>query len=255
MSMKPRSLFFIAAVAMVAFYAPRSGTCEDRLIWYAKGTIDSITSHTLRINRFDYKLTSATAYEMDNHQTTLSAFEVGDHVKVTFLTDRSALKVEGESSNEQAPSRTPTPAATPKVTKLSARLAPLGTSKAKGESVGTYSSTQSKFILLIKIPRNSIPLATTEVEAKALSVRATITRDGDLVARCTTAFAAKRAKRSVFEYKTEIERRSSAGSKRTRARKGRCVLANGSTGLPSVRPGDLVTISETAAGEFLRGDF
>ncbi len=252
MKIQLRRLLLIAALALCA---PRLSAGEDRLIWRAQGVIQTITADILTINRFEYKLNSSTTYEKDSKQTSRSAFTAGDSVKVTFLTDRSVLHVEGESAREDAPSGTPAPTPTPDVKKLSARLTPLGVSKAKGGSIGSYSSAESTFTLQVKIPRNTIPLATTEAAAKALSVKATITRDGDLVARCTTAFEVKRAKRFIFEYKTEIEKRSSNGSKRTRARKGRCVLANGSTGLPSVKAGDLVTISETTAGEFLRGDF
>jgi hypothetical protein len=141
------------------------------------------------------------------------------------------------------------------VKKSSARLASHGDSRAKGESNASYGETESKFIVQVRIPRNSIPLATTEAEAKALSVKTTITRDGELVARCTASFQPKRRKRFVFEYKTEVERKGRTGATRARSRKGRCVLANGSVGLPSVRSGDLVTVSEATAGEFLKGDF
>ena len=245
----------IASVAAIGLFAPRATTAEDRLIWHAKGSIQSISSGTLTVNRFEYKLTPSTVYEKDDRPTTLSAFTVGDFVKITFLTDRSVLEVEAETLREDAPNPTPTPSATPNVTKFTTVLTQLGTSTAKGQSGASYGATESKFSLNIKIPRNTIPLATTIAEARALSITALITRDGDLVATCTAALDPKRKKKSIFEYKTEIERKNRAGARRARSKHGRCILANGSAGLPNVRAGDIVSVSEAVAGEFLRGQY
>jgi hypothetical protein len=247
----------IASVAAIALCAPRATIGEDRLIWHAKGSIQSISSGTLTVNRFEYKLTPSTVYEKDDRTTTLSAFTVGDFVKITFLTDRSVLEVEAETPREDAPSATPTPtpAATPNVNKFTTVLTQLGTSTAKGQSGASYGATESKFALNVKIPRNTIPLATTIAEARELSITALITRDGDLVATCTAALDPKRKKKSIFEYKTEIERKNRAGARKARSKHGRCILANGSAGLPNVRAGDVVSVSEAVAGEFLRGQY
>jgi hypothetical protein len=248
-----------ATVVLLAMCAARNGVAEDRLIWNAKGVIQSITADTLTINKFAYKLTPSTIYEKHDRETSRATFAAGDYVKVTFVTDRSVLKVEEEISEQSAPTSTPAPTAipeaTPEVTKHTARLLPLGNSRAKGESVGSYSAKEGKFTLRVQLPRNSVPQAATVADAKALAVKATITRDNKLVATCTVAFEAKQAKKSVFEFRTEIERTIKSSSSKARSRKGRCVLARGSVGLPVVRAGDLVTVSEESAGEFLRGDF
>lgn len=257
MTAQLRRLIYIAATVIFAIWSPRTSRAEDLLIWKTKGTIQSIASGSLMLKGFSYTLTSKTVYEKNNHQTNLSAFVVGDYVEVSFLSDHSVLKVEGKSSNQTVPTSTPTPtpSATPDVTKFTARLDALGASTARGESAAGYSATESKFTLHVRIPRKTIPLVTTEVEAKALSVKAIITRGDDVVATCSTAFEKNRAKRFVFEFRTEIERNGTMRSTKARSRKGRCILANGSTGLPTVRAGDLVTVSEAQAGEFLRGDF
>lgn len=247
-----RRWIFIASVAILTFCAPRMIGAVDRLMWRASGTIESISADTLVVNRFTYKLTAATVYERDHHQTTRSAFGVGDRVKLKFVTDRSVIQLENDSTSAHAPESTPNPAATPHVTRLTAKLAPLGDSKARGDSVSSSSQKERAFTLLINVPRNTIPLATTDAEAKVLSVTATISRGGDLVATCSTRFEPKRKKRSVYQYKTHIQK---TGHARSRAIKGRCVLANGSAGIPTVHAGDLVTVSEATYGEFLQGDF
>lgn len=247
-----RRWIFIASVVMLTLCAPRMSVGVDRLTWRASGTIESISADTLIVNRFTYKLTATTVYEKDHHQTTRSAFRVGDRVKLKFVTDRSVIQLENDSTSAHAPASTPTPAATPLVTRLTAKLAPLGASKARGVSVSSSSQKERAFTLLINVPRDTIPLATTDAEAKVLSVTATISRSGDLVATCSTRFEPKRKKRSVYEYKTHIQK---TGHARSRAIQGKCVLANGSKGMPTVRAGDLVTASEAAYGEFLRGDF
>jgi hypothetical protein len=217
--------------------------------------IESITANTLTVNRLAFKLTSATIYEKSQHQSNLSSFAVGDRVKVTFITDRSVLRLEGDTSSGDSPTRTPTHVATPHLSRLTARLAPLGVSKARGECVGSYSETGRRFTLNIQIPRNTIPFATTNGEAETLSVNAKITRHGKLVATCATSFALNQRKRAVFEFKTDLTGKGHARSRNIASRKGRCVLPNGSVGPPIVRLGDLVTVSETTAGEFLTGDF
>lgn len=252
MTIKLRRLIYVASVVILALCLPRMAVASDQLVWKVKGTIEAITSDSLSIKGFSYTLTSATAYEKNDHQTTRSAFAVGDYVQVSFLSDSSVLKVEGTSEAHITPTPIPTPVATPKVTRFNARLKPLGSSTAKGESVASYSEKESKFTVNVRIPHNSIPFATTESEAKVLVVKAAIMRDGDLVATCTAAFEPKKAQSAVFKFKTEIEKKSSA---RARSRKGRCVLAKGRTGLPTVRVGDLVTVSEATAGEFLKGYF
>lgn len=234
-------------------------SAEDRLVWKTKGVIQGITATNLKLNGFSYRLTPTTVYEKNDHQTSMSAFSVGDYVEVSFISDHSVIQVEGRSANQSVPTGTPTPlatpVATPEATKFTARLAPLGSSTARGESVGSYSETESKFTLQVRLPRNTVPLATTDAQAKALKVKVTITRDDDVVATCTTAFETTRAKRFVYEFKTEIEGKGKTRGVKSRFRKGRCILASGSSGLPTVRAGDLVTVSEASAGEFLRGDF
>ena len=252
MKKNTRRWITIVSIAILTLCAPQIGAGVDRLIWKATGSIESISASTLVVNRFTYKLTGSTVYERDDQQTTRSAFNVGDRVKVTFITDRSVVQLEEDSSSEHAPAHTPTPVAAPEITKLTAKLAPLGGSAARGDGISRYSDTERAFSLLIKVPRNTIPLATTDAEAKALAVSATITRDGGLVATCSTAFEPKRKKRSVYEFKTLIQK---VGRNRARALKGTCVLASGAKGIPTVHEGDLVLVSEAAAGEFLRGDF
>ncbi len=250
-----RRWIFAATVTLLTICAPRIGVGVDRLIWRASGTIDSISANSVIVSRFAYKLTPTTIYEKSHRQASLSSFAVGDRVKVTFITDRSVLRLEGESPRENTPSSTPTPDATPNISRLTAKLSPLGVSEALGNAAGSYSETESKFTATIKVPRNTIPLATTNSEAKALSVKATITRRGTIVATCTAPFSLNRRTPSVFEFKTEIERNGGIGSTNLRSRKGRCVLANGSVGIPTVRSGDRMTVSEETAGEFLRGKF
>jgi hypothetical protein len=245
----------LVSAALVTVCGPRLSAGVDRLIWRASGTIQSITADSLTVNRFDYKLNSTTVYEKDHHQTTRSAFAPGDRVKITFITDRSVLKLEGETTNAQVPASTPTPAATPQPTKFTAKLAPLGASTARGDSFGSYSTNERTFAIRVRIPQNSIPLATTDAEARALSVKATITRRGETVATCSTAFEPRRRKRSVYEFKTHIQSNGRYSSSKIRFIQGRCVLANGISGLPTIRTGDVVTVSETTAGEFLRGGF
>lgn len=255
MTAQLRRLIHIAAVVMFAISAPRASRAEDQLIWKTKGTIQAIVSGSLKLNGFSYKLTPTTVYKKNEQQTALSAFAAGDYVEVSFISDHSVLKVEGKASTQAVPTSTPTPSPTPVVTRFTARFTPLGTSAARGESSAGYSETSSKFTLHVRIPRNTIPLATRDAEAKVLSVTATITRGVDVVATCATAFEKKRAKRSVFEFKTEIEGKGKTRGAKARSRNGRCVLANGSTGIPTVRVGDLVTVSEAQAGEFVRGTF
>jgi len=255
MQKRVRRWIFAATVTLIIMCAPRIGVGVDRLIWRASGTIDSISASSVSVNHFAYKLTSETMYEKSHQQVNLSSFGVGDRVKVTFITDRSVLRLEGESSRESTPSSTPTPDATPNSSRLTAKLSPLGVSEALGNAAGSYSETESKFTATIKVPRNTIPLATTISDAKALSVNATITRRGTIIATCTAPFSLNRRTPSVFEFKTEIERNGSVGSANIRSRKGRCVLANGSVGIPTVRSGDRMTVSEATAGEFLRGKF
>lgn len=255
MEINVRRLILVASVSVLILCAPRSGASVDRLIWRATGSIQAITASSVTVNRFTYTLTPATTYERNHHQTTRSAFSVGDHVKVTFLTDRSVLQLEEDTSNGNLPTSTPTPVPTPRGSRFSAKLTPLGASMSGGNGVGSYNQTEGRFTLNIKVPRNSIPLATTDTEAKALSVSAVITRRGALVARCSTSFAVKRQKRSVYEFKTDIERKSDNGSSNIRSRKGGCTLASGSIGIPIVRSGDRVTVSEEMAGEFLKGHF
>lgn len=254
-----RRLISLALVVMFVVCTPRAGSGEDRLIWKTKGVIQAISAASLTLNGFSYKLTSTTVYEKNDQHTSMSVFSVGDYVEIQFITDQTVIKVEGKSANQSDPTGTPapvaTPVATPEVTKHTAKLDPLGASTTKGESVGSYSDKESKFTLRVKIPRNTVPLATTDAQAKALKVTATITRDDELVATCTTAFETKRAKKFVYEFTTEIEGKAKTKGVKSRFRKGRCVLANGSPGLPTVRSGDLVTVSEASAGEFLRGDF
>ena len=225
----------------------------DQLIWRTKGAIDSISAESITVNRFNYKLTATTVYEKNDQQTGRSAFVAGDYVQLEFLSDHTVLKVREKSSRESVPASTPTPAATPHATKYTARLAPLGASKAKGDSAGSYGETESKFTVTVKVPRNSIPLATTRAEAKALSITAAITRNDELVATCAAAFETKQSKKSLLEFKTEINGKGGSRSTKARARRGYCVLASGARGIPIVRAGDVVTVSETTAGEFLRG--
>lgn len=255
MNVHVRRWFLVASVSVFTLCAPRIGASVDRLIWRASGAIQSITASSLTVDRFTYSLTPTTAYEKNHHQTTRSAFSVGDRVKVTFLTDRSVLRLEEDTSRGNIPSGTPIPGATSHSSRFSAKLAPLGASTSRGNSVGSYNETEGRFTLNIKVPRNTIPLATTDEEAKALSVNAVITRRGAVVARCSTSFAVKRQKLSVYEFKTDIERKSDNGASTVRARKGRCTLPSGSIGIPTVRSGDRVTVSEKTAGEFLKGHF
>ena len=248
---KGRSIV-IALVAVLSTLAPQVGASVDRLIWRASGTVESISSDSLIVDRFSYKLTGGTIYEKNNHQTTRSAFSVGDNVRLTFLTDRSVLRLVGETSGDTTPARTPGPVVKPEISRLTAKLSRLGSSTARGDSVGSYSQTERAFSIRVKVPRNSTPLATTEAQAKALVVTATITRRGAVVATCATAFETKRRKRSVYEFKTSIHKE---GRNRSHAIKGRCVLASGASGLPTVRAGDVMTVSEATAGEFLTGRF
>lgn len=258
-SMKIRALRCIISMSLgiLAFTHSRASQSEDRLIWTAHGKIQSITAELLIVNKFEYKLNSSTVYEKDHRQTTRSAFESGDQVKITFLTDRSVLELEGESSGEMPDplSPTPTPDPTPEIRRRSTRLTPLGASKAKGESIGSYSSKESQFVVSVKIPRNSTPLATTIEEAKALSVQATITRKDTLIATCDIALDKKQSTRSLYQFQAQIQSKGNNSSSRVRSRKGRCVLASGLAGIPSVRSGDRVSISESSAGEFLEGEF
>ncbi len=248
---KGRSIV-IALVAVFSTLAPQVGASVDRLIWRASGTVESISSDSLIVDRFSYKLTGGTIYEKNNHQTTRSAFSVGDNVRLTFLTDRSVLRLVGETSGDTTPARTPGPVVKPEISRLTAKLSRLGSSTAQGDSVASYSQAERAFSIRVKVPRNSIPLATTEAQAKALVVTATITRRGAVVATCATAFETKRRKRSVYEFKTSIHKE---GRNRSHAIKGRCVLASGASGLPTVRAGDVMTVSEATAGEFLTGRF
>lgn len=255
MTAQLRRLIYIAAVVLFGILAPGASRAEDQLILKTKGIIQAIVPGSLKLNGFSYKLTPTTLYKKNEQQTALSAFAAGDYVEVSFISDHSVLKVEGKTSNQAVPTSTPTPSPTPAVTRFTARLAPLGTSAARGESSAGYSETASKFALHVRIPRNSIPLATRDAEARAWSVTAIISRGDDVVATCTTAFEKKRAKRSVFEFKTEIEGKGKTRGSKARSRKGRCVLANGTTGIPTIRVGDFVTVSEAQAGEFVRGKF
>ncbi|MEN9846962.1 MAG: hypothetical protein RIS36_2109 [Pseudomonadota bacterium] len=243
---------FVIALVVLATLAPRIGASVDRLTWRASGTVEAISSDTLVVSRFSYKLTGSTSYEKNNHQTSRSAFAVGDLVSLTFLTDRSVLRVVGNTTDDTPPAKDQTPGVQPEVSRFTAKLSPLGTSTARGDSAGSYSDAQRSFALRIKLPRNSTPLATTDAEAKALIVTATITRRGDVVATCASAFETKRRKLSVYEFKTHLQK---AAQNRLRSIKGSCVLPSGKSGLPIVRSGDLVTISEATAGEFLRGRF
>ena len=59
------------------------------------------------------------------------------------------------------------------------------------------------------------------------------------------------SKNSLFDFKTEIEGKGGARSTKTRSLKGKYVLASGARGIPIVRAGDLVTVSEAIAGELL----
>jgi hypothetical protein len=165
------------------------------------------------------------------------------------------IELEAKESGGPIVTDTPAPVATPQVSKFSARLAPLGASLAQGRGAATYNSPEGSLIVTIRIPQNTIPLATTSAEAKALSITATITRKGSNVATCRPRFESKRRQLSIYEFKTEVERKARYGSNKTRSKKGRCVLANGATGLPIVKAGDLVTVSEASAGEFLTGKF
>jgi hypothetical protein len=109
-------------------------------------------------------------------------------------------------------------------------------------------------VINVRIPRNTTPLATTNAEAKALSLTATITRRGEDVATCGLRFESRRRELSRYDFTTDIESTSRRRVTKVRARKGSCTLANGATGVPRVRDGDNVTISE-GGGDFLRGTF
>jgi hypothetical protein len=229
---------------------------EDRLIWEARGALQSIGNDTITVSDFQYKLTAATAYERDNQPASRGSFVIGEQVKVTFLTDRSVLELEGESSSHNDPAATtPTPVPTPEATPLSARLSPYRPSVARGEARATYTRGKSRFVIEVRVPRNTIPLATTNAEAKSLSLTATITRRGEDLATCGLRFYSRRRELSRYEFETEIESSTRRRVTKVRARKGSCKLANGSTGLPKVKDGDVVTVSEADAGEFLKGTF
>jgi hypothetical protein len=110
-------------------------------------------------------------------------------------------------------------------------------------------------VIEVRVPRNTIPLATTNAEAKSLSLTATITRRGEDLATCGLRFYSRRRELSRYEFETDIESSTRRRVTKVRARKGSCKLANGSTGLPKVKDGDVVTVSEADAGEFLKGTF
>ena len=245
-----------ATLVAISVCASQNAMSEDRLIWEARGALQSIGNDTITVSDFQYKLTAATAYERDNQPASRGSFVIGEQVKVTFLTDRSVLELEGESSSHNDPAATtPTPVPTPEATPLSARLSPYRPSVARGEARATYTRGKSRFVIEVRVPRNTIPLATTNAEAKSLSLTATITRRGEDLATCGLRFYSRRRELSRYEFETEIESSTRRRVTKVRARKGSCKLANGSTGLPKVKDGDVVTVSEADAGEFLKGTF
>ncbi|MEY4668206.1 MAG: hypothetical protein RL518_905 [Pseudomonadota bacterium] len=246
----------LATVALLALIVTSTGArAEKRLTWQSKGTLQVIKADAITVDGFPYKLTAGTVYDRYGQHTTLSSFKVGDYVKVTFLTDRTVLELEAQQSGGQSSTGTPTPAPTPQPSRFSARLSPLGTSVSQGRSAATYQGAAGRFTLEVKIPQNTIPLATTPADAKAMVITATITRKGVVIATCSTRFEATRRKVTAYDFKTEIERTIRYGSSRTRAKKGNCILADGSQGLPIVKGGDRMTVSEPTAGEFLTGTF
>lgn len=249
-----------ATVAVMALYTIQTGECEDRLVWEAQGSLQSIGSDSIVVSDFRYELTPSTVYERDNHPASRDSFVVGDRVKVTFLTDRSVLELVGKSSDDDQPDGTPvpttaTPIPTPEATPLSARLSPYRPSVARGEARATYTRGKSRFVINVRVPRNTVPLATTNAEAKALSLTATITRKGEDVATCGLRFYSRRRELSRYDFETDIESTTRRRVTKVRARKGSCKLANGATGVPKVKDGDVVTVSEADAGEFLKGTF
>lgn len=246
-----------ATVAVMALYTIHPGECEDRLVWEAQGSLQSIGSDSIVVSDFRYELTPSTAYERDNHPASRESFAVGDHVKVTFLTDRSVLELVGKSSDDEQPDATPVPILAPQATPISTRLSPYAPlpTLARGEVSATYTGRKSRFVIKVRIPRNTVPLATTNAEAKALSLTATITRKGEDVATCGLRFYSRRRELSRYDFETDIESTTRRRVTKVRARKGSCKLANGATGLPKVKDGDVVTVSEADAGEFLKGTF
>jgi hypothetical protein len=238
------------------------GECEDRLVWNAQGSLQSIGNDSIVVDNFQYELTSSTAYERNNQPASRESFVVGDHVKVKFITDRSVLELVGKSSDDDQPDTTPapimaTPIPTPEATPISTRLSPFSIvpTRARGEVRSTYTGRKNRFVINVRIPRNTVPLATTNAEAKALSLTATITRRGEDLATCGLRFESRRRELSRYDFKTDIESTTRRRVTKVRARKGSCTLANGATGVPRVKDGDNVSISEADGGDFLQGTF
>jgi len=246
-----------ATAALMALSTIHMGECEDRLVWKAQGSLQSIGNDSIVVDNFQYELTSSTAYERNNQPASRESFVVGDHVKVTFITDRSVLELVGKSSDDDQPDATPAPIPPPEATPISTRLSPFSIvpTRARGEVRATYTGRKNRLVINVRIPRNTTPLATTNAEAKSLSLTATITRRGEDLATCGLRFYSRRRELSRYEFETDIESSTRRRVTKVRARKGSCKLANGSTGLPKVKDGDVVTVSEADAGEFLKGTF
>lgn len=204
-----------------------------------------------------------------------SQLAVGDTVKVEWVGNRIAREIKLYSSSSPSPTPTvspsptasPTPTATPnddrrgngKDRKISARLRSSADGvKPSGKAEFETKKKEQKLSIKVKVPEGGSPLIESLEDAEALEIKAQILRDSAVYAECILELDDdsddEEDDDSPIYYEFKVDSRIKRGS--LRERYGNCVIdpqGTATAGLPILKRRDVVTITETSAGEFLTG--
>lgn len=128
------------------------------------------------------------------------------------------------------------------------------TSSVSGKSQYIDTKGEKRLHIRVQVPLGStVPPLPSESSAQALSLIGQISRAGVLLASCQLEFRKVNSDSGRARYELEIRKKI---RKSLREKFGSCTLADSSQpGLPAIKKGDSLSISETSVGTFLEGSF
>lgn len=257
----------------------------------ARGILAAISSSSVTLGSTAYGLSSSTELEdRAGHHLPLSAFEVGDSVKVEArrvngqLIARELELLVDASAPSPSPSPSPTPSVSPtpapgngngevrrsRKVKIRARLSDaVGVvTDARGQAERELEQERKKakdsFKITVKVPVPSvIPALPSENEAANLALKATLARGGVPYALCSLSLdrfddSDDDSSSVVAEYKVDLRSETKKNRVRSRNRKGSCDIdlstAGDQLGIPDAIASDTVTINDGTA-DILVGTF
>lgn len=244
------------------------------------GRISARSSSAITVQGINFPISSGTECETSSSvNIACSSLIVGDLVEVHWSGNYSVREITRLSSSS-SPGATPTPnvTATPSSgngggnsnddksgSKKNARLrVNLGdddsSEVAGGKAEYRVKSKETRFTVTVKVPEGSSPLIESIDDARALSIKAQLSRGGSMYAECNLKFSASSVRTlpdNTLQYEFKVDLRKKGSKYLTK--KGQCDVrlntAGMQNGIPAVRRDDTISIVETSVGEFLEGTF